>query len=177
MPPINPAGFSGGLYRPDVQTAARTTTPAVGGLKGVGTGIIASGVISSLTEIATGFINAARTKQTYEFNAAMQALQGRMIRLQADVEIKNIRKKAQTLFSAQRAGYARAGFAMEGSPVAVMLASQKEMELDIIYSQISADYEVGLTRTQADIYKMRGKSAEIDAWTGAGTTILKTISQ
>ena len=141
---------------------------------GAAGGIIASGVISGLSELATGFINAQRTKNTYKFNSAMAELNGRMIKLSADVEIKNIRKKAQSLFSTQRAGYARAGVAMEGSPIQVMLNSQKEMELDAIYARISADYGVSLQQTQAGIYEMQGQSAINDAWTSAGKTILNT---
>jgi len=139
-----------------------------------GAGVVASGVISGLTDIATGFINAGRVKNTYKFNAAMAQLQGRMTRLAADVEIKNIRKKAQSLFSSQRAAYAKAGVKMEGSPAVVMANSLKEAELDAIYADISATYNVGLTETQAGIYRMQGQSAQIDAWTNAFQSILNT---
>lgn len=172
-------------------------TGSMGGGTGIGAGLVASGVISGLADIATSFINASRTKNTYkfnsrmaelqgDFNAKMSGLQGRMVRLSASVEIAQIRKDAQSLFSAQRAGYAKAGMDIrEGSPVAVMLESQKNAELDAIYRQISADYNVGLTETQSDIYKinantqeglnkMASTSAGIDAWTGVGNTILKT---
>lgn len=171
-------------------------TGSMGGGTGIGAGLVASGVISGLSDIATSFINASRTKNTYkfnsqmsnlqaDFNSKMSGLQGRMVRLSADVEIKNIRQKAQSLYSEQRAGYARAGMDIrEGSPVAVMMHDLKEAELDEIYTNISADYQVGLTSTQSDIYKinanaqeginkMNAKSAGIDAWTSAGNTILK----
>jgi len=157
---------------PDIKLGGINSTG--GGFKGVGAGLIASGVMSGLSDIATTFINAQRTKNTYKFNAQMAGLESRMLKLSAGIEIKNIRKKAQTLLSAQQAGYARAGVALEGSPIAVMLASQKEMELDEIYTQISADYGVSLQQTQAGIYEMQGKSATIDAFSSAGSTILKT---
>ena len=144
---------------------------------GVGTGIVASGVISGLADIATGFINAGRIKNTYKFNASMAELQGRMVRLQADVAIKDIRKKAQSLFSTQRASYAKAGFAMEGTPAEVMMNSLKESELDAIYTDISATYNVGLTQTQADIYRMQGQSAMTDAYTNSFKSILNVGSK
>jgi hypothetical protein len=95
-----------------------------------------------------------------------------MTRLSADIEIKNIRKKAQNLFSYQRAAYANAGVKMAGSPAEVMMNSMKEAELDAIYADISANYNVSLQETQAGIYKMQGKSAGIDAFTNAASTIL-----
>lgn len=164
---------------------------------GFGGGMIASGVLSSLSDIATTLINAQRIKNTYkfnsqmanlqgDFNSKMSGLQGRMVRLSASVEIKNIRQKAASLLSEQRAGYARAGMDIrEGSPVAVMMHDLKEAELDEIYRQISADYGVSLAETQNSIStmesqsalgikKMESQSAQIDAWTGVGNTILKT---
>jgi len=163
---------------------------------GSGMGTIAGGVISGLAGIATGFINANRMKNTYKFNASMAqlqgdfnagmaGLQGRMTRLSADIEIKNIRKKAQTLFSFQRAAYAKAGVkTMEGSPAEVMMDSLRESELDVIYANISADYNVSLNKTQAGIYKteaqtqadiygMEGKSAGYDALQGGFKSILE----
>ncbi|MDD5015300.1 MAG: hypothetical protein PHW73_09435 [Atribacterota bacterium] len=139
-----------------------------------GVGMIASGVISGLSDIANSFINASRVKSTYKFNARMAELEGRMIRLSADIQIKNIRKKAQSLFSAQIAGYAKAGVKLEGSPAEVMKNSLKESELDAIYADISATYNVGLSRTQGDIYKAQGQSAVMDAYTKSFATILNT---
>jgi len=138
-----------------------------------GAGLIASGVISGLTDIATGFINAGRIKNTYAFNKRMAELQGRMTRLSADVEIKNIRKKAQDLFGYQRAAYAKAGVKMAGSPAEVMMESLRESELDAIYLDISATYNVGLTETQAGIYGMAAKSAQYDALQNAFKSILQ----
>lgn len=159
-----------------------------------GMGTIASGVISGLTDIATGFINASRIKNTYKFNAAMAnlqgdfnaqmaQLQGRMVRLSANIEIKNIREKALSLYSEQRAAYAKAGVKMTGSPAEVMMDSLREAELDAIYTDISATYNVSLTETQAGIYRteaatqgniyaMYGKSAQYDAIQNALKTVL-----
>jgi len=162
----------------------------------IGAGLIATNVISGLTDIATGYINSKRVKNTYEFNArmaelqggfnaAMAGLQGRMTRLSADIEIANIRDKAMSLYSTQRAAYAKAGVKMEGSPIEVMQSSLRDAELDAIYADISATYNVGLTETQAGIYrteaqmqagiyKMQGKSALADANINAFKTILNT---
>ena len=140
---------------------------------GVGT---VGAVAGAVANIATGFINANRIKSTLEFNAKMSELQGRMVRLSADIQIKNIRKKASTLFSYQRAAYAKAGFKMEGSPAKVMADSLREAELDAIYADISATYNVNLTSAQAGIYRMQEESAKNDAWMKAFNTILKTAS-
>jgi len=145
---------------------------------GSGAGLIASTVISGISDIATGLVNAQRTKNTYNFNAEMAKLQGRMNKLSANVEIRNIRKKANSLLSSQRAGYAKAGFDVsEGTPIAVMTKGQEEAELDVIYAEISRDYNVSLANTQAGIYEMQGTSAVNDSITSSVSTILNTGSK
>jgi hypothetical protein len=141
-----------------------------------GTGLVAGGVISGLANIATNFINAQRTKNVYKFNAAMAQLQGRLIKLGTDVEIKNIREKAMSLFSTQQALYAKAGVAITGSPLEVMAESLKDAELDAIYTDINASLGIGAQETQAGIYKMAGKSAGYDALQNALGTVLGGIT-
>jgi hypothetical protein len=142
-----------------------------------GAGLVASTVISGISELATGLVNAQRTKNTYKFNAEMAKLQGRMNKLSANIEIRNIRKKANSLLSSQRAGFAKSGMDVsEGTPITVMQKSQEEAELDVIYAEISRDYNVSLTNTQAGIYEMQGQSAGSDSITNAASTILNTGS-
>jgi hypothetical protein len=148
------------------------------GIGKAGAGLIASTVISGISDLATSLVNAQRTKNTYKFNAEMAKLQGRMNKLSANIEIRNIRKKANSLLSSQRAGYARAGMdTREGTPIAVMTKGQEEAELDVIYAEISRDYNVSLTNTQAGIYEMQGKSAVNDSITNSVSTILNTGSK
>lgn len=135
-------------------------------------GLVTAGVISGLTNIATTYMGAKRVKSTYDFNASMARVQGRAVRLKADVEIKNIRKKAQALYGEQQAAYAARGVKRTGSPAAVMMDSMREAELDAIYADISANYNVSLTRTQESIYKAEGKSAMRDVVPHAFKTIL-----
>ena len=143
-----------------------------------GAGLVASTVISGLSDITTGIINAQRTKNTFKFNSALAKLQGRMNKLSANIEIRNIRKKANSLLSSQRAAFAKSGMDVrEGTPIAVMQKSQEEAELDVIYAEISRDYNVSLTNTQAGIYEMQGQSAVNDSLTKSVSTILNTGSQ
>lgn len=132
-------------------------------------GSIAAGVVSGLGDIANAFISTKRTKNIYKFNAEMAQLQGnfnaqmaklqgRMIRLSANVEIENIRNRAESLYSAQRAGFAKAGVSLEGSPAAVLLETLEDSEYEAIFVDISAKYNVGLTETQASIYKLEAKT-------------------
>ncbi len=149
---------------------------SVGGTSGggIGGGMVAAGVVSGLSDIAQGLITAQRTRRTYDFNAKMAQLQGRMTRLAADKAIKDIRQKAASLYGEQKAAYAKRGISTtEGSPLAVMFDSFKEAELDEIYTNINADYAMATGDTQAGIYRMQGKSAQYDAVPTAAKTLLQ----
>lgn len=135
-------------------------------------GMITSGAISGLTDIATGLINANRTKNIYKFNAGMSQLQGRLARLQADVEIKRIRQDAQDMLSSQRAAYAKAGVAMTGSPLEMMMQSMKDAELDIIYSTINADLSASSFQVKSGLDDIARKSTQSDMFVNIGKTIL-----
>ena len=152
--------------------AGSPTATGPKGLSGYQKGAIAGAVIGGLSEIATGFINARRAKSAYDFNARMAELQGRMVRVAANVEIKNIRKRAKAIYSAQQASYAKAGVRFAGSPAIAMKESLKEAELDIIYTNISADYGISQDKTQAGIYRMKGSQAKYQAGIDTGKTLL-----
>ena len=103
----------------------------------------------------------------------MTELQGRMTRLSANVEIKNIRRRSSLIYSSQRASYAAAGVRLTGSPTEVMKESLKQAELDIIYTNISADYDVGIAKTQAGLYREAGEQAKYKAIVGVGRSLLQ----
>lgn len=143
------------------------------GASGGNMGMVTSGAISGLTSIATGLINAQRTKNVYKFNAGMAQLQGRVARLQADVEIKRIRQDARSLLSSQRAAYAKSGVMLTGSPLEIMIQSMKDAELDIIFTNINADLATTGYNIQAGLYKSAAKSAQMDSFVDVGKTILQ----
>ncbi len=137
----------------DLSYSSKNNPPATAVKSGAGFDSVAAGVMSGIANIANSFINAQQVRNAAKYNAGMSELQGRMTRLSADVEIKNIRKKAQSLFSYQRAAYAKAGLKMGGSPIQVMMDSLKEAELDAIYADINASYNIGTMGNQANLEK------------------------
>jgi hypothetical protein len=148
------------------------TSSGAGSGSGAGGGMIASGVISGLSEIYSSMINAKRLKDISSFNSGMAALQKRVARLSADTEIRNIRKKAQSLFSTQRAVTARSGLSMSGSPALVAMESLKEAGISEIYANINADLGISTIDTQNEINRMNTKQAINDQYTGIGKSVL-----
>jgi len=157
-----------------------------GGSKGLAGATITAGVLSGIADIATGFINAGRIRQTAKFNEAMADIENRMIGVQrtiakssAKYEIAQIRRRSDQLYSQQRALYAKAGVRLEGSPAEVMTESLKEAEMDAIITDINAEYtDIGLevsqwsNKSKTDIANIGASSAYANALMGASKTIL-----
>ena len=155
-------------------TQIGSQTASTAGLSGGGGGYgaAAGGVLSGVTSIANAWINASAVKNTAKFNSTMSDLQGRVVRLSANEQIKDIRKKAQSLFSTQQAMYAKAGVSLTGSPAAVMLNSLKEAELDEIYTNINADLGLGAIDTQKAKYDMVSQQSQTNAINDTTSTLL-----
>ena len=177
-----------------------TSAPATGGggSGGGGSGIASAGIISGLAEIAVGFINAGRIKQTAKFNIGMADIEARMAQTKADFTarinrvsakyaIAQIRKQSDSLYSTQRALYAKSGVTLDGSPAEVMMASLREAELDVFAMDLNADLAswsgqfmatqiASEKKAEAGLYAMGAKTAYANAGAGASKTILNMIS-
>jgi len=135
------------------------------------------GVMSGLTQIATGLINAKRIGDTANFNTQMLDLDKRLAKLSSGLRIKQIREQAMSLFSAQRAGFARAGLSIEGGQAFIMAESLKQSELDVIYEEINTDLGESAIGVQQRNIKMSAKSAQADEYINIGSSILGNISK
>lgn len=164
-------GVFSGASRSSLNTASNTN---IGGGGGVGA---YAGIVSDLGQIATGLINAKRGRDTANFNTQMLDLDKRLARLSAKVRIKQIRERAMSLFSTQRAGFARAGLAIEGGQAAVMAESLKQSELDAIFEEINVELGESAIGTQQRIIQSDARSAQMDEYINIGSSILGNISK
>jgi len=165
------------FYPTETGTSGLSDPSSDSTISGGGGAEISGMVAGAVSNIAVGFINAQRRRNALKFNMRMAELQGRKIRLAADVQIRGIRKRANALLSTQEALVGASGLTFSGSPTAVMVQSLKEAELDIIFTNINADLGIGQTQTQADIFRIQADSATSRAVLNTGTTLLNLQTQ
>lgn len=161
----------GGFNFNQAYTGGGTGSGGSGGSGATGAAI-ASSIASGISSIVSTIYDAKKIKDIMQFNSGMTALQKRMVRLSTQNHIRNIRKEAQSMFSAQRAAVANSGMALTGSPAAVMLNTAKEYELDEIFSNINADLAISVIDTQNEIARMEKKAAIKNEYMGIGKTVL-----
>ncbi len=178
--------------------SAESSSAAPKGGSAGGGAMVSAGIISGLADIAVGFINAGRIKQTAKFNIGMADIEARMAQTKADFTarinrvsakyaIAQIRKQSDSLYSTQRALYAKSGVTLDGSPAEVMMASLREAELDVFATDLNADLAswsgqfmatqiASEKKAEAGLYAMGAKTAYANAGAGASKTILNMMS-
>jgi len=98
-------------------------------------------------------------KKTANRNAAIADQQAGLIDEQAGLEAYRYDRAKQRYAGAATARTAKSGFAMSGSPMAVMLDSLTQIELDKSIGQFNLDMEKRYARSGADEYRRQGSSA------------------
>ena len=111
-------------------------------------------------------------KRSAAYNAAIQRNQAIAARQKADYDARRKRSEVETLLARQRAGFAKGGVVLEGTPLEVLEATAEAGELDaqaIIYGG-----EVGATgyESHAQLSELEGAQAAQAGMVGAGATLL-----
>lgn len=141
-----------------------------------GMATVTSGILSGIADMAVGFINAGRIKQTADFNASLLDINTRLKRLSAKLEIAKIRERSSSLFSKQRAQYAKAGVKLEGSPAEVMKKDLEDAEYNSIITRLNAETAAWQNQTEGDIGRMEASGAYGAAGLNASSRILTILS-
>lgn len=100
------------------------------------------------------------------------------------IEETKFRKRIAALKGAQRTAYAKAGVAMEGTPLYVAAETEREADIDALAIRYAGSIEqsqllAGMAEMQQreKIERMRGKQYATAGYLGAGASLLSGISQ
>lgn len=117
----------------------------------------------------------------YNTNAFLAETEGRIAGIGAKMNIKKFREQSDSFFKSQVALYAKAGVKLEGSPIAVLKASARDMEYDALVKEYDADFNQWEKSMQASMYRGYGASAAragvanavTSGVTGLGTLLMR----
>lgn len=116
----------------------------------------------------------------YNTNAILAETEGRIAAIGAKMNIKRFREQSDSYFKSQVALYAKAGVKLEGSPIEVLKASARDMEVDALIQEYNADFDTWNKEMEASLYRGYGVSAAragvakalSGAMSGAGTLLM-----
>lgn len=134
--------------------------------------ILALSAVQAVSQIGQGYAQ----KEEANLNAIL--LQGKANLI--DVQ-KGIEKEQYTRFKAQMMGksmaaIAKAGVMPSGSPMAVMLDAQTQINLDQAIGQFNLEQQKQYTLAEAESYKRAGRRAVSAGYTNAFSSLLSGVS-
>jgi len=134
------------------------------------TAMVGLGVSQAATSIASGY--AASTEAKY--NAKIKEQQASMIQAGADMAAYQADRAMGKVAGTTRARVAKSGLTMSGSPMAVLLDTQTQMELDKSIEQYNYQMQKNFATSQAEAYKREGKRALFGGYAGAFQQMMMT---
>lgn len=114
----------------------------------------------------------AREKRL-EYQSRMEDLQADRIKFRGDWEEKRAREKGSQVKGAQRAGYAAGNVQVDtGSPLDILTATDREIDMDAAMIRYNAEAEAGSRRMQGGLYRAAGRTARTESLLQAGSTLV-----
>jgi len=135
---------------------------------GLFTTILATAAMAG-TQIAGGIAASKEAK----YNASLYEQKAGLISNQQGLEAYQYNRAIRQMSGTLTSRTAKSGFALKGSPMAVMIDNLTQMELDKSIGQYNLEVEKRYALAGAEAYKRQGKTALIQGYTNAFSTILK----
>jgi len=138
------------------------------GLVGAIIGVM--GIAKAATSLSSGYAANAEA----EYNAVVLNQQAKQIEEQKKLDSMKYDRLKRQYSGAIVSRTAASGLELSGSPLAVLLDTQTQIEMDRATSQYNLELEKRYKMSQADITRQRGKSAIRSGYMGAFTSLLTT---
>ena len=131
--------------------------------------MLIAGAVQAGTQIYSGY----KQKEAAEANADLLREQAQFQKASAYDQASQIAVQGEAFKGTQRSAFASSGVKIdEGSPLAVLKASQKGIQQDISRTRQIGDNALTVGLNQANQVQQQGKDAFTSSLLGAGTTFL-----
>lgn len=111
------------------------------------------------------------------YNASLLNDKAGMIDMQKGIEATQYERLKSQMAGKQMAAMGAAGVGPSGSPMAVMIETQKQINIDKAIGQYNLEREKFYTKSEAEAYKRQGKRAATSGYMNAFTTMLSGASE
>ena len=135
-------------------------------------GVAAAGV-SAVMSIQQG----QAAKREADLNAVMMEGKAGLIDVQKDIEKGQYTRMAAQAMGTGMANIAASGIEAKGSPMAVMLETQKQIELDKAIGQFNLEQQKRYTIAEANQIRRQGKAAQTAGYTNALVSTLGGVEK
>lgn len=134
--------------------------------------MLALTAVSAVSQISQGYAQ----KSENQYNRTLLEGKANMIDAQSEIESGQYdRLKAQHM-ATSTANVAKAGIALEGSALAVITESQKQINVDQAISKLNYQQEKNYTNAEAQAQNRAGSQAVRSGYSGGLSTMLSGVS-
>lgn len=139
---------------------------------GFGGALLAMSAVSAISQIGQGKAQRAESN----FNATLYDNQASLIEEKKQIDYGQFNRLKGKTLSTSVASVAASGIGLSGSPMAVMLDAQTQINIDQAISSFNIEQEKNYAKAQADQQRRLGKAQQSAANTNAFTTLLSGAS-
>lgn len=144
------------------------------------TTVAVAGGASAISSIQAGKAEAKSARYQGEYNAKVYEQQAEMIAQQQKLQEHQANREAARFRGATIARIGKSGLLPSGSPLAVMIDNETQMELDKMIGRYNLDVERNYALSGAKYYRYQGNEqarlAKVQGYSNAFSTLLQTGS-
>lgn len=142
--------------------------------------VLGLGAMAAFSQVQSGKAQAASFKRQGEYNAQVYEQQAEMIAQKQKIEEHQWNRKISQIQGATVARTAGKGFGFSGSPLAVMVDNETELQLDKSMANYNSEIQKRYAKTEAMNQRFVGSEqarlAKMTGYSNAFSTMLGTVS-
>ncbi len=140
--------------------------------------LLGGGAFSAATQIGAGNAQAKAVQKQAEYNAQVYGQQAEMIKQKKQITDYQFNRESASVRGSVMAKTAGKGFLLSGSPLAIMIDNESNMQFDKAIadynSDIETNYALSGARYQRESGAANARLAKTSGYTNAFTTMLNT---
>jgi hypothetical protein len=136
---------------------------------GFSAALLALTAVSAVSQIGKGYAQKAEAN----FNATLVEGKANLIDVQKDIENAQYNRLKGKVMGQSFAAMGASGVMPVGSPMAVLLDTETQINIDQAIGQLNLEQQKRYTQAEADSIRRQGKQAVYSGYSGAFSTMLK----
>ena len=134
--------------------------------------LLAFSAVNAISQIGQGYVQKAEA----DYNATVAEGKARLIGVQQDIEKSRYARLRGQYMGTGLANIAASGIGASGSPMAVLMDTQKQIFIDEAIGQLNLEVEKQYTKAEAGAYRRKGNYAVYSGYGNAFSSLLRGVS-
>lgn len=139
---------------------------------GISGAMFAMSAATAVSQISQGYAQ----KSEADYNASIIENEAKLIKVQSEIEQGQYQRLKGEYLSKSTSVAAAQGITLQGSTVAAMIGTRRQIEIDQAIAKFNATMNVNYKKSEADAYRRQGKAAVRSGYMNAFSSLLQGAS-